>query len=468
MTTTRRAHASRRIAIVPELRFWIGFILLNSLLFLPAYVLNRFDTSFLPRLNGDNADARGLISTLVVWRNNLDLFRLYAEWVLLAALWVLFGRIRRGKIGRIYRVFTLIFYLFALSYAIYEAVVRTLYQLDPILYSQLVLVLDNVAFVADSLPIALSTLLLITAAVLVALSVIVRVFWHTLRVGEVQFGRITRLLMALLVGWVVVTVLTLGTQLASPKMAVNSLTLKLRQNIDDSLNLYQRVQAFDADTPQAVYDHTGQTLLRKPNIYLIFVESYGSVLYKRPDWRDAYEPYVAAHETAMAKEGWHMATALSEAPVWGGGSWMAYTSALFGMRVDSHPQYLALQETYAEEPYPHFGRYLQSQDYQFTQIASIERQLKADEQAKNDAFFGADNTLGFDDLDYAGLVYGWGPAPPDQYVLNFAREEVVLNSAEPQLLFFITQNSHYPWKPWPEFVPDWRELDSLKTHEYTE
>jgi phosphoglycerol transferase MdoB-like AlkP superfamily enzyme len=460
MTTARRNAASRRIVINPELRFWIGFVLLNILLFLPAYLLNRFDTAFLPQLTRGQSETHRSLSSLFVWRNNLDVFRLYAEWVLLAALWVFFGRIRQGKIGRIYRAVALTFYLLALSYAIYEAVVRSMYQLDPILYSQLVLVLDNLAFVADSLPISLGTILLIGMGIVAALYAVVRVVWHTLSTDVVQFGRVTQLLMALLVGWVIVSMLMLGTQLASPKMTVNSLTLKLRQNLIDSLTLYQRVHAFDADTPLAVYDHAGQTLLRKPNVYLIFVESYGSVLYKRPDWHDAYVPYVEAHEAALTEEGWHMATALSDAPVWGGGSWMAYTSALFGLRVDSHPQYLALQETYVEEEYPHFGRYLQGQGYQFTQIASIERQLKADEQAKNDAFFGADKTLGFDDLDYAGLVYGWGPAPPDQYVLNFAREEVVLNSAEPQLLFFITQNSHYPWKPWPEFVPDWRDLDT--------
>lgn len=66
---------------------------------------------------------------------------------------------------------------------------------------------------------------------------------------------------------------------------------------------------------------------------LVFVESYGSVLYKRPDYALAYTALLDELQSALTADGWHTASALSEAPTWGGGSWMAYTSALFGLRI---------------------------------------------------------------------------------------------------------------------------------------
>src|SRR5690606_27830115 len=61
-------------------------------------------------------------------------------------------------------------------------------------------------------------------------------------------------------------------------------------------------------------------------------------------------------------------------------------------------------------------------------------------------------------LDYHGQRYGWGPAPADQYVLSYARDEALKDVDQPLLLFYITQNSHYPWDPLPELVDDWRTL----------
>ncbi len=109
------------------------------------------------------------------------------------------------------------------------------------------------------------------------------------------------------------------------------------------------------------------------------MESYGSVLYKRPDWRPAYEALLGELQQELAGGGWHVATALSESPTWGGGSWMAYTSALFGLRIDSHPEYLSLLDEYQEVAYPDLGRYLQSQGY-YSLFVELDRKRAARER----------------------------------------------------------------------------------------
>ncbi|MCB0126009.1 MAG: hypothetical protein KDE58_27320, partial [Caldilineaceae bacterium] len=71
----------------------------------------------------------------------------------------------------------------------------------------------------------------------------------------------------------------------------------------------------------------------------------------------------------------------------------------------------------------------------------------------------------YEDLDYSGPLYGWGPAVPDQYALNYTHEQIVERNGadQPFMLFFITQSSHYPFAPIPKLVPDWRTLNGLET-----
>jgi len=78
----------------------------------------------------------------------------------------------------------------------------------------------------------------------------------------------------------------------------------------------------------------------------------------------------------------------------------------------------------------------------------------------NDAFYGPDRWITFDDLAYQGPLYGWGPSPPDQFSLNRSRELLQGGDDRPLFFFYLTQNSHYPWAPLPPFVDDWRTLDA--------
>ncbi|NJN83723.1 MAG: hypothetical protein HC802_16580 [Caldilineaceae bacterium] len=148
----------------------------------------------------------------------------------------------------------------------------------------------------------------------------------------------------------------------------------------------------------------------KPDIYLIFIESYGSVLYKRDDFRAAYLELLQEIDNQLDAAGWQSASALSESPTWGGGSWMAYTSALFGYRIDSHPQFLSLFNKYQIDQFPDLGRYLQAQGYEHVRLSSISTELKEEEWLRYRNFYGVDRWLRSRDLGYVGPGYGWGPA----------------------------------------------------------
>ena len=138
---------------------------------------------------------------------------------------------------------------------------------------------------------------------------------------------------------------------------------------------------------------------------------------------------------------------------------MSYTSALFGLRVSSDPQYYALLDRYQNEEYPDLGRFLKDQGYRYYRLTALSMGLPQSQWQKYVSFYGIDRWLQYEDLSFVGPEFGWGPAPPDQYSLNFARETMRRETDGPYLFFTITQNSHYPWTPQPQLVQSWQLLN---------
>lgn len=458
-TGARPGPGLRIAAEHPNLVFWVSFGLLNALLFLPAYLLSRDTSTFLPLPAPAGLAGEAAARSLLLWRNNLDVFRLSLEVAALAALWANVRWLWQGRRAGLYRALFFVVYVLAFSYAVYESISLSLYQVNPVFYGQYRQAVDGIKFVVESLQwpwtVYAGGALLVTA-----LAVAV---WYLTRglIGAApqQLSRGSRIAVLALALWAVLASLAVALPLASPQAAVSSFVAKLGQNVTDSLALRARISAFDEQAPERVYDYSGYRLQRTPDIYLIFVESYGSVLYKRPDWRQSYERLLEQLQQELAGDGWRVATALSESPTWGGGSWMAYTSALFGLRIDTHAQYLALLEQYQDADYPDLGRYLQSQGYYSLRVDAIARELRESEWLKYQRFYGVDDLRQYNSLDYQGPRYGWGPAPPDQYVLWHTETEVAAEIDQPLFFFYITQNSHYPWAPQPRLVQDWRNLN---------
>jgi hypothetical protein len=435
--------------------FLLCFLLLNLLLFLPLYLLNREDATFLPIAELFGRDWRADLQAIFVWRKNIDPFRWNIELVMLVGLWVNIGYLRQ----RLLRLFFILLYFLTLLYYAYEAITISIYQVDPIFYHHYYLVLDGLQFLLSHLHLSLSNYLGAGLVVLLAFATVyalVRLlFSFSLAEHLSTWLRISFGLLALVM---LLPIFAYQQLLASPVMVVSSLFYKVEKNVEKSLQVYHDVANFDDTALRQAYDYRGMELQRKPNIYLIFVESYGSVLYKRPDYKVGYELLLQKLQKQLTDGGWHTASTLSESPTWGGGSWLAYSSAFFGLRIETHPQFLALLNKYQGESYPNLGRYLKTQGYNYYHLSSLSSELSEGEWLKQERFFGVDDWFRFEELQFVGPMYGWGPAPPDQYALHYTHERLTKDADEPFVLFFITQNSHYPFAPIPALVEDWRTL----------
>jgi hypothetical protein len=442
----------------PDLVFWVCFLALNAFLFLPFYLLNLSDDSSLQLLTKFREAPFTALFNVFIWRDNADPFRINSELAVMLALWVNVAWVRRGQI----KWFMASIYFVALFYYLYESIMLYLYRDEPVFYNHYFLIRDGLSFLAEHLHISVLVYLGVLVGAAVLLGIIITLIRTLIdRQLPSQVSRTTRLAIMTLAIAVLLSAVTYRDVSADPRMVISSLTYKLEKNIAASMALYHSIANFDDAEIHTAYNYDHYRLATKPNVYLLFIESYGSVLYKRPDYRITYIDLLNRIEQRLKDNDFHLASSLSQSPTWGGGSWLAYTSAIYGLHIESHPQYLTLMDRYQTTlpRYPDLGNYMRSQGYHYFWTTSISNELSDTKWERYKRFYGIDEYLRYSDLEFSGPRYGWGPVPPDQYVLAYTRDVAMRDQEKPLFMFYITQNSHYPYEPLPTLVEDWHDLN---------
>lgn len=455
-----RQKSIRRGPATSRATFVICFLLLNGLLFVPLSALNWEGMTRSPFAMRNAGDGAALWHQLVVSRETFDPFRLNIELFLLIVLLINIRWLRRAGLRHLF----IGLYFFTLCYYIYEAVTLSIYQAEPVFYNHYYMALDGLGYLFAHLNLAGGLYWGALLLLLLGISFIYRLaalLYHSVITTEWRLR--TRLVFLGLGALIVAAVLTEQQTLAAPTTILSSLSYKLESNINQSRQLYQEISGFDDAALQRAYDYADVTLSKKPNVFLLFVESYGSVLYKRPDYRIDYALLLKELKRQLDTDGWASTSALSVAPTWGGGSWLSYTSTEFGLRIDNHPYYLTLLNAYQYRRYPHLGNFLHDRGYRTYRLSSLTVDLTQEKWEQYERMYDVDRWFRFEDLDYSGPLYGWGPAAPDQYALHYTQEKILQTAGpeQPFMLFFITQSSHYPYAPLPPLVEDWRTLNEM-------
>ena len=449
----RRLAEGWRRRVPSGLTFWFSFLLLHVFLFLPVILMDQEDGSILPAVRIAGQTPYWVWVEITSWRRGPDLLRFNSEIVLFVALWAVFKPMRRTSIRLVFVALYLLFFV----YYQYEGSSVTFFNVEPVFYGQLRMATEGLSFFLQN---ARVTSAFVAGILLLIAGGAVAVAWLSRSVlPETDPGRLTRAVLVILALFVVGQTIARWADLERPEMVFSSVTAKIARNISASQQMHSEVQRLKRVEIPIEKEIISYELVRRPPIYLIFVESYGSVLYKRNDWRAQYKELTDRLDQQLSAGGWHVASALSLAPTWGGGSWMSYTSALFGLRVSSDPQYYALLDKYESGGYPDLGSFLKEQSYSYYRLSALSMGLPQEQWERYAKFYGVDRWLLYEDLDFVGPEYGWGPAPPDQFSLNLAREAIRGETEGPYLFFTITQNSHYPWTPLPALVESWRTLN---------
>ena len=245
---------------------------------------------------------------------------------------------------------------------------------------------------------------------------------------------------------------------------VYSPALHLARNLEVGRS-YQRMINEDAEHFAAQNRFGGLTLRGAPNVVFVCIESYGSVVYSQPALRTRLAPAIERLDTQRKATGLHVASAMSEAPLFTGGSWLSYTTFTYGLRIDNlvlYDRLFAPDSAFAA--YESVFHVLRRNGYRNHLLGPLggvaAHDVDWDRIQRN---FQADVMIDFDGLDYAGPTLPYMGlahrfAPPDQYALNAAYERASAGDT-PFSLFFLTLNSHYPFDAPAAKRDDWRTLN---------
>jgi hypothetical protein len=183
------------------------------------------------------------------------------------------------------------------------------------------------------------------------------------------------------------------------------------------------------------------------DVYLIFFESYGTVVLDRPDFAAALAPAFARFEASAARAGMTLLSQRILSPTYGGGSWLAHGTLASGVRVTDQFFYRLLTGGDRKT----LPRYMQEAGYRTVDLLPGVRTPFASTR-----FWGFEKSLYAADMGYTGPEFGWFRIP-DQVTLRRAAEFGASGDGRPLFLRAVLVSSHTPFAPVPPYVADWND-----------
>jgi hypothetical protein len=201
--------------------------------------------------------------------------------------------------------------------------------------------------------------------------------------------------------------------------------------------------ALPADRPASESD-LGR--LGGAHLVLVFLESYGALVYDRPGLQERVAAAHAELARAVSESGRGAVSALVHAPTYGGYSWLSHASLLAGIEVRDNATYTELLTETRETLVHRFAR----QGYRALAMMPGLR-----EDWPEGAFYGFDLIYGAAALDYRGPELGWWRIPDQFAAARLEEGELGAQDGVSRFVFFPTISTHAPFRPTPPYEPDW-------------
>ena len=185
------------------------------------------------------------------------------------------------------------------------------------------------------------------------------------------------------------------------------------------------------------------------DVLLFFIESYGAVVYERPQFSAQVAEARDVLDRAIGASGHEVVSALVESPTFGGSSWYAHLTLLSGIDVRD-PDTNALLMTAHRDTIPTaFAR------HGYRTVAMMPGLWYPWPEG---AFYGFTDTYNGARLNYHGPPFGWWNMT-DQFVLAALDAHERRQPGRPPLfVFFPTISTHTPFAPTPPYQPDWARM----------
>ena len=191
------------------------------------------------------------------------------------------------------------------------------------------------------------------------------------------------------------------------------------------------------------------------DVLLVFMESYGSTTYDRPEFERALVPARQRLQAAIQDTGRGVVSAFVSSPTFGGGSVLAHLSLLSGVEVRDSDHYVLLMT----QKRPTLVSLFKSAGYRTVAVMPGLR-----ESWPEGAFYGFDEIYGATGLDYRGPEFGWWRIPDQFSLAALDARELQPHPRKPVFAFFPTVSTHMPFEPTPPLQPDWQRV--LTSHPF--
>ncbi len=189
--------------------------------------------------------------------------------------------------------------------------------------------------------------------------------------------------------------------------------------------------------------------LRGRDFKLLFLESYGAMVFDDPRVAPKLAPARARLAAEMAAAGWQVASAYVRSPTFAGASDLAHLTLLSGIDLSDPLRHDLLLTTRR----PTLTTLFRSAGYQ-----SFGFYPGLSWDWAEGAFYGFDRLVDGRDLAYAGPPLGYWKIPDQFAMARFDQLHPVSADTPPRFLFFATSSTHLPFGPVPPLQPDWQRL----------
>jgi hypothetical protein len=238
-----------------------------------------------------------------------------------------------------------------------------------------------------------------------------------------------------------------GVPVASQSAAdlARDTALKVPQDIADR-------KAFSAEVKKDAFaglpDDQLLTALRGKDVIFGVVESYGRDAVQNPEFDGVVLDQLRADQSKIAAKGFAARSGFLTSPTFGGGSWLAHSTLLTGLWIDSQQRYRSVVSS---------DRLTLTGAFKRAGYRTVGVEPGVTFAWPEGAFYGYDQVWDSQSLDYHGPALSWSTMP-DQFVLKrFLQDEYSKSPRGPLLAEITLTSSHTPWNPLPTML-DWDQL----------
>ncbi len=205
------------------------------------------------------------------------------------------------------------------------------------------------------------------------------------------------------------------------------------------------------------------SLRKKPNIHIISMESYGSVLFKDKDQYSGIVESISNWDEKFKHSDINCYSSFAVPPLFATGTWYSYSTLLFGMPIENGAKHNILFSEMANfSAYESLFQFTKNEGYtNFLlqgMIGDFEGTLDFEKLKKN---LNYDRLIYNKELEYNGKLLKFmnlQNCVPDQYTFNRGLD-IAKQSDDPYTMFYCTLNSHWDFYSPLNLMDDWEMIN---------